>query len=57
MSISDDTSGPRESTQANDEGYGSGGPKLPGMAEPVPGGQFQPGSGGRVLRGGRAVRP
>jgi hypothetical protein len=54
--VSDDTSGTRDSTQANDEGYGTGGPQLPGLKgnEPVPGGRYQPGSG-RVLRGGRAV--
>jgi len=54
----DDLSGPGDSTQANDEGYASGGPQLPGIRgnEPVPGGRFQPGSG-RVLRGGRDVRP
>lgn len=54
--VSDDLSGTRDSTQANDEGYGTGGPQLPGIKgnEPVPGGRYQPGSG-RVLRGGRAV--
>jgi hypothetical protein len=54
----DDIQGPRDSTQANDEGYATGGPQLPGLKgnEPVPGGRFQPGSG-RVLRGGRAVNP
>jgi hypothetical protein len=52
--VSDDLEGPHDSTQANDQGYGTGGPQLPGIAgnEPVPGGKFQPGSG-RVLRGGR----
>ena len=56
--VTDDLSGSRDSTQANDQGYGSGGPQLPSIMgnEPVPGGKFQPGSG-RVLRGGRAVRP
>ncbi len=52
--ISDDTSGPRDSTQANDEGYGTGGPQFPGNKgnEPRAGeGPYQPGSG-RVLRGG-----
>jgi hypothetical protein len=50
--------GNQDSTQANGEGYGTGGPQLPGIMgnEPVPGGKYQPGSG-RVLRGGRAVRP
>jgi hypothetical protein len=61
--VSDDLSGPRDSTQANDEGYASGGPKLPGMTEPSAGGgtaHYQPAGGddsGHVLRGGRAVRP
>lgn len=61
--LTDDLSGARDSTQANDEGYASGGPKLPGMAEPAAGGgtaHYQPGGGndsGHVLRGGRAVRP
>lgn len=51
-------SGTGDSTQANREGYASGGPQIPGIKgnEPVPGGKFQPGSG-RVLRGGRSVRP
>lgn len=52
-------SGPEDSTQANSQGYATGGPQLPGIAgnEPEAGrGRFQPGSGGRVLRGGRAVR-
>lgn len=56
--VSDDTQGPRDSTQANDQGYGTGGPQFPGTKgnEPRAGeGRYQPGSG-RVLRGGRAVR-
>ena len=45
--------GPQDSTQANDSGYGTDGPKLPAMHEPQAGSSdFQPG-GGRVLRGGR----
>jgi hypothetical protein len=49
--------GPQDWTQANDSGYGTGGPKLPGMHEPQAGsGEFQPGRGGRVLRGGRPAR-
>jgi hypothetical protein len=58
-----DLSGPTDSTQANDEGYATGGPKLPGMFEPAAGGgpsSYQPSGGndsGHVLRGGRAVRP
>ena len=56
--VSDDLSGPRDSTQANDQGYGSGGPQLPGIAgnEPQAGShRYQP--GGHVLRGGRDVKP
>lgn len=56
----DDLSGPTDSTQANDQGYATGGPQLPGIKgnEPQPGQghRYQPG-GGRVLRGGRDVRP
>lgn len=51
----DDVDGPGDSTQANDIGYGTGGPQFPGNRgnEPVAGaGPFQPGSG-KVLRGGR----
>ena len=50
--------GPADGTQANDDGYASGGPQLPGIKgnEPQAGSsRFQPG-GGQVLRGGRAVR-
>jgi hypothetical protein len=57
--VRDDLSGPRDSTQANDEGYATGGPQLPGIAgnEPQAGsGRFQPSAGGNVRRGGRAVR-
>ena len=56
--VRDSVSGPADWTQANDDGYGSGGPQLPGIRgnEPRAGeGRFQPGSG-RVMRGGRAVR-
>lgn len=55
----DNLSGPTDSTMANDEGYATGGPQLPGIAgnEPQAGGsRYQPGAG-RVLRGGRAVNP
>lgn len=58
--LNDDISGTRDSTQANDEGYASGGPQLPGLKgnEPRAGdGRYQPSAAGRVLRGGRAVRP
>jgi hypothetical protein len=58
--VTDDLSGPRDSTQANDQGYASGGPQLPGIAGNEPqaaSGRFQPSSGGSVRRGGRAVRP
>lgn len=56
--VRDSVSGSADWTQANDDGYGSNGPQLPGLQgnQPVPGGKFQPGSGGHVLRGGRAVR-
>jgi hypothetical protein len=57
--VSDDLSGSRDSTQANDEGYASGGPQIPGLAgnEPQAGvGRFQP-QGGHVMRGGRDVKP
>lgn len=57
--VRDDLAGSRDSTQANDEGYNSGGPQLPGIAGNEPGagaGRWQPGRG-RVLRGGRDVRP
>lgn len=53
--VSDEVGGPRDWTQANDDGYATGGPQLPGLAgnEPQAGeGRYQPG-GGRVLRGGR----
>lgn len=58
--VSDDLDGPKDSTQANDSGYATGGPQLPGLKgnEPTPGsGRYQTGSGGHVMRGGRAVRP
>lgn len=54
-----DLAGPKDSTQANDEGYATGGPQLPGLKgnEPQAGSaRYQPG-GGNVLRGGRDVRP
>jgi hypothetical protein len=56
--VRDDIAGPADWTQANDDGYGTSGPQLPGLAgnQPVAGeGRFQPG-GGHVMRGGRAVR-
>lgn len=46
--------GPGSATEANSEGYGTGGPQLPGLEgnEPTAGNsKFQPGSG-KVLRGG-----
>jgi hypothetical protein len=55
---SDALSGPQDSTGANDQGYATGGPQLPGIRgnEPQAGSsRYQPG-GGRVLRGGRSVR-
>lgn len=57
--VNDDLSGPRDSTQANDQGYASGGPQLPGLKGNEPAansGRYQPG-GGHVMRGGRAVKP
>lgn len=57
--VSDDLAGPRDSTQANDSGYASGGPQIPGLAgnEPQAGvGRFQP-QGGNVMRGGRDIKP
>jgi hypothetical protein len=56
--VHDKVTGPQDWTQANDDGYATGGPQLPGIAgnEPQAGeGRYQPG-GGHVLRGGRAVR-
>ncbi len=58
-SVSDDVDGPRDSTQANDQGYATGGPQLPALKgnEPQAGsGRYQPG-GGHVMRGGRAIHP
>jgi hypothetical protein len=55
---SDNVSGNGDWTGANDQGYASGGPQLPGIKgnEPEAGsGRFQPGAG-TVMRGGRAVR-
>src|SRR5216683_4935 len=54
-SMSDDLSGPHDSTQANDQGYATGGPQLPAISgnEPQAGGtRYQP-AGGHVMRGGR----
>jgi len=56
--LHDDLAGPADSTQANDQGYATGGPQLPGLKgnEPQAGSaRYQP-AGGHVLRGGRAVR-
>lgn len=51
--LSDHTSGSADWTQANDSGYSSGGPQLPGIRGNEPQGT---GSGeGRVLRGGRSI--
>lgn len=58
ITVNDSVGGTADWTQANDDGYGSGGPQLPGIQgnEPQAGqGRFQPG-GGRTLRGGRAVQ-
>lgn len=60
MTVATETDGPTDSTQANDSGYATGGPQLPGLKgnEPQAGrGRYQPGGSGRVLRGGRAINP
>lgn len=52
--FNDHVSGSADWTQANDSGYASGGPQLPGIKGHEPDGT---GSGqGRVLHGGRSVR-
>lgn len=53
-----DLSGPRDSTQANDEGYATGGPQLPGLAgnEPQPGSTRSQTGGGTVRRGNALYR-
>lgn len=59
VTTSDDISGPGDWTGANDQGYATGGPQLPGIAgnEPQAGaGRYQPG-GGSVMRGGRDIKP
>ncbi len=50
--------GPGSATEANSEGYATGGPQLPGIKgnEPEAGGSRYQTGGGCVLRGGRAVR-
>ena len=56
--VSDEISGPGDWTAANDQGYASGGPQLPGIKgnEPsVNDGPFTAKSAGRVLRGGRGA--
>jgi hypothetical protein len=56
--VSEAVSGPGSATEANQEGYATGGPQLPGIRgnEPEAGSsRFQTG-GGTVLRGGRSVR-
>ena len=61
--FNDHFSGPQDSTQANDEGYSTGGPQLPGLKgnEPTPlSGRYQTGpnnGSGHVMRGGRDVHP
>jgi hypothetical protein len=57
VTSSDELSGPQDSTQANDDGYATGGPQLPALKgnEPQAGqGRYQPGAGS-VMRGGRMV--
>jgi hypothetical protein len=52
--VNDSVAGTADWTQANDSGYGSGGPQLPGIRGNEP---TSTGSGsGRVMVGGRAVR-
>lgn len=52
--VRDDIDGPGEWTEANDSGYATGGPQLPGIKGNQP---TSTGAGrGRVMRGGRAVR-
>jgi len=56
MTVQADVSGPRDWTAANEQGYASGGPQLPGLKgnEPsVNDGPFTAKAGGRVMRGGR----
>lgn len=53
--VSDELSGPQDSTQANDSGYATSGPKTAGLEGNEPQaniGPFQP-AGGHVMRGGR----
>ncbi len=55
VTVADELAGPRDSTGANDQGYATGGPQLPGIKgnEPQAGSsRYQPG-GGHVMRGGR----
>lgn len=53
--VSDELYGPQDSTQANDSGYATSGPKTAGLEGNEPEanvGPFQP-AGGHVMRGGR----
>lgn len=55
-SVRDEISGPGDWTAANDQGYASGGPQLPGIKGNEPSvneGPFTARSGGTVRRGGR----
>jgi hypothetical protein len=57
-SVQDEISGPGDWTAANDQGYASGGPQLPGVKGNEPSvneGPYTANSGGRVLRGGRGA--
>jgi hypothetical protein len=54
--VRDETAGPGNWTEANDSGYATGGPQLPGIRgnEPVAGGtRYQPGAGRVLHRAGR----
>jgi hypothetical protein len=58
QTVSDEISGSGDWTAANDQGYASGGPQLPGIRGNEPSvneGPFTAKSGGRVLRGGRGA--
>ena len=57
--VAADVSGSGDWTAANQQGYASGGPQLPGLKGNEPSantGPYTPRAGGRVMRGGRAVQ-
>jgi len=58
QTVNDEISGSGDWTGANDQGYASGGPQLPGVRGNEPSvneGPFTAKSGGRVMRGGRGA--